>query len=119
MTAHGGPLKATLTRADLAGAIRCLTSVIVSAARAEGCHAATGHFGAGNISNIVRYMGEASRHLGLAPMDPADGLAAALAREAALREALTFYAPFERNGTRFFGGDDGGKRALAALAVKP
>jgi len=44
---------------------------------------------------------------------------AALAREAALREALTFYAPFERNGTRFFGGDDGGKRALAALAVKP
>ena len=44
--------------------------------------------------------------------------AAALAREAALREALTFYAPFERNGTRFFGGDDGGKRALAALEVK-
>jgi len=46
-------------------------------------------------------------------------LTAALARESALRDALKFYAPSEVDGIVFCGGDDAGKRARAALSVKP
>ena len=42
---------------------------------------------------------------------------AAESREAALRDALAFYAPSEAAGIKFQGGDDGGYRARAALAV--
>ena len=119
MTAQRRPLEATLTPDCVTKAISDLNSASWCAARAEGCHAATGHFGAGNISNVLRYMGKAAHHLGLMLISPRNsearvidleaGLAAALAREAALRDLLN-----ERDG----GNHDADCKALRATGPK-
>jgi len=135
MTAQGGPPEATLTRIGVTNAIRYLSAATSFAAMAEGCHDATGHFGANNIPNVIRYVDQAAHQLGLMLINPGirdirvmdleAGLAAAHAREAALMAALQ--SILEHCGNEGVARSTVAERviervedtALSALAVKP
>jgi len=131
MTAQRRPKPTTITRIGVTNAIWSLSGATWFAARAEGCHAATGHFGANNIPNVIRCVGEAAHHLGLMLISPRNsearvidleaGLAAALAREDALRAALKSLTEHPAFHPAYISKDLSDKLAAgrAALAVNP
>ena len=135
MTAQRRPKPTTITRIGVTNAIRYLSAATSFAARAEGCHDATGHFGANNIPEVIRCVDQAAHQLGLMLINPGirdirvtdleAGLAAAHAREAALRGLLfELHAIVKGECPSLLDGDSGGNAVLdldicAALEVKP